>query len=852
MPAFCGQCGGVVPAGSAFCPHCGTATAPVTEAASPAPSPPPPPPPLPPSLPPGGSPQGGSAPGGSAQGTTTGISRSRWLLPVIGGLVLALVAGGLTVWLLGRDSDRDNPRAGRGDALQVRTASIDRGLSILSEAGRTWDYTADEVVEGGTFVPIDPHSDDELFSPTAVSVGDVLVTAVSSSSDEEQQTTLAGLGSDGEVRWRSDEVGDGCWAFEDRYLVCGAWSEGLFLVDPDTGRSLGSSDDATAWGVAPIVDRGVLYLVARDDHRPTAVVAIDLSTFRPLWRTEVTLASEEYGEIYGALSVTDERLTLTYSDTESSGIHLRGFDLRTGEQRSSESSEQEINHTGPWTVTRDYDPTFIQIAAAGDVVFERYGDPWWSPTGLTVVDGRAGVDATLYDVQSGDVVWSRDDLDGDDTTSWSWTADGEQVLVDSSYDGGVTSVLDADDGTLDWTYPSWLSPAVATDNAFVVTPRSDDGESWRIEVIDRATGEVAWTADVADLRPPEDEWGGESLGLYRTDTALWAIGPEGVRAFSDFPSDGSSTVDAVDAADGTGDGSNSDDDSMAYRTACGSPPEFRAVESRNDFGGVTISYRLTATCPGGQWLNHSQLSVPFVVDGQVYAGGYFDFSTAPYWVPDGDGDDLVLPLVYPYRNLEVPAGAIAQAIDDDAGTGTVVTVPCEPGPDNVGGAVPASPAGSADPDEATTADGVPDQESEDDRAAAAEVTLRRIADEDLTTVEALEWTNQLSAKKPGTVDDGMVYTADDILALHLEYRSRYPDSLLAWTGDWPGSYGPSFRDYWVTLSGRNDTATAPLLQWCRSEGWGDGDCWAKRLLASGNPQKESRHRDTWPPDPAHN
>ena len=50
------------------------------------------------------------------------------------------------------------------------------------------------------------------------------------------------------------------------------------------------------------------------------------------------------------------------------------------------------------------------------------------------------------------------------------------------------------------------------------------------------------------------------------------------------------------------------------------PPETIPVD-----GGVTITYRVTAVCSGGQWLNDSQLSVPFRVDDYDYASGYFDF-----------------------------------------------------------------------------------------------------------------------------------------------------------------------------------------------------------------------------------
>lgn len=114
---------------------------------------------------------------------------------------------------------------------------------------------------------------------------------------------------------------------------------------------------------------------------------------------------------------------------------------------------------------------------------------------------------------------------------------------------------------------------------------------------------------------------------------------------------------------------------------------------------------------------------------------------------------------------------------------------------------------------------------------------------------ALDWTAQLSSKKPGTYDDGIVYDYDDILALHLQHRARYPDALLLFSTDWPGTYSPKSNDYWVTLSGASEQTTRPVLDWCTQEGWGAGDCWATRPRTSGDPPSNVDHA---PPDDANN
>ncbi len=180
----------------------------------------------------------------------------------------------------------------------------------------------------------------------------------------------------------------------------------------------------------------------------------------------------------------------------------------------------------------------------------------------------------------------------------------------------------------------------------------------------------------------------------------------------------------------------------------------------------------------------------------------------------------------------------------------VIVVPCEPGPENSGDApVPGDPAYGAASDTLNPSTGAP--ESAQDAQESALEALQRIAEEDRASVGDLDWTAQLSSKQ--NHNDGIIAYDwfDAILALHLEYRARYPDTLLAAkAAASPGSFekgrGP--------LPGRLRRADPedhdpPILRWCRAEGWSDGDCWAERLLTDGDPDIETRHKDSWPPDP---
>lgn len=277
------------------------------------------------------------------------------------------------------------------------------------------------------------------------------------------------------------------------------------------------------------------------------------------------------------------------------------------------------------------------------------------------------------------------------------------------------------------------------------------------------------------------------------------------------------------------------EDDPAYTTKCGSPPTFVPVSSEATAAGIEVTYEVRAVCEGGQWLNWSQIRVPLTVDGTPWLDAYFDYSLTPYWIPE---DGTLHTLTYPYSSASVPYEQIRDAIEARP---EVIVVPCEPGPaSSDDSSVPSTPVEPADGTAIPASGDAAGDESE--REESALEALQRIAAEDEAAVEALEWTAQLSSKRPGTRDDGIVYdTYDKILELHLQHRARYPSTLLVFSGDWPGSYGPSSSDYWVTLSGDDYQTTQPVIDWCHGEAFGDGDCWAKRLRRSGDPDDNTDH-----------
>jgi serine/threonine protein kinase len=112
--------------------------------------------------------------------------------------------------------------------------------------------------------------------------------------------------------------------------------------------------------------------------------------------------------------------------------------------------------------------------------------------------------------------------------------------------------------------------------------------------------------------------------------------------------------------------------------------------------------------------------------------------------------------------------------------------------------------------------------------------LRQIANSDRSSVDAQladRWVPQLSSKRPGVVDNGVVW--DDAMTLreYIQLRQRYPNVRLLWSGDWSTFSG---SDFWVTVAGITFPDAAGALQWCRGQGF-DRDHCAAKIISTTHP-----------------
>ncbi|OBI77913.1 hypothetical protein [Mycobacterium sp. E740] len=112
-----------------------------------------------------------------------------------------------------------------------------------------------------------------------------------------------------------------------------------------------------------------------------------------------------------------------------------------------------------------------------------------------------------------------------------------------------------------------------------------------------------------------------------------------------------------------------------------------------------------------------------------------------------------------------------------------------------------------------------------DPEAAALTQLQQLAagDREYVRSQLVErWVPQLSSKRPGIYDDGIVYDNASTLQEHQRLRRQYNAKLL-WSGDWANFEAPN---YWVTIAPYTFNDSASALAWCTHQGFDADHCYA--------------------------
>ncbi len=100
------------------------------------------------------------------------------------------------------------------------------------------------------------------------------------------------------------------------------------------------------------------------------------------------------------------------------------------------------------------------------------------------------------------------------------------------------------------------------------------------------------------------------------------------------------------------------------------------------------------------------------------------------------------------------------------------------------------------------------------------------------------WAAQLSAKQPGVFAEGRTWTDADILAEHEQLRSRFPQSRLVMSTQWPVF---SLQGWWVTVMAGGFSTPDAANDWCRTNGFSPDHCFAKLISTSATSEGSTKY-----------
>ncbi|WP_110207781.1 hypothetical protein [Nocardioides daejeonensis] len=765
--------------------------------------------------------------------------RGRRGIWVAGGVGLLLIAGaaGAGIALLGGDDEPKRPVQPGG--------SVEPTTSLLGAPGHEWRIRAEDLVDepGATFAS--PFFRGEGQSVTPTLLPGLVVTFVSSYDEvtDESRTWLVGLDPEtGERTW-AEENEDGLWPTcvplaDQKRLACYTveWDEvteksssEVVVRDASTGRVVGSQE--FGYGIGDI--RGVgdrIWTIGVDSDWETGTHRVHLTaggasdlTDDVDRETRLVEDQEDYGESWTMLQSDGSRLWATVA-----GKSFR-IDTGTGELVEDTTVNVASDEKGKPIVVHEEDG---QSWLEGSE--DRFdGTVWDAWAGKQVVRrGMVGVGRTLVRRDTGALV--RTVIDDEAEASWV----NDDVLRVSDWSDEETDVWfeAASTGEVLWRDRQGRWSWASISDAFLsFAPDSDT-----FDVRSAWTGDVAWSRELPVTKTDDgDTW------QMTTDIATWTDGlvvtsEETMFGFTDFGTPDPDLlrvpegISASSAPEGTDDRA-ADELPLGdeYVTACGSEPEFVPVESEGGPAGVEVTYEVTATCPGGQWLDSPAYRIDLTGDDDgeevQLATGVFDFSADRVWIPEaGSGESgsrvtTTFPVSQVWATPEEIGGYIERAailvdcVREESGSEE------ERAPEDRG----ATDAGDA----ASSAD-VTDPDTREENSLTA---LRRMAAQDKEYVLANladRWLPQLSSKQDGTHDrvDEKTYDYTAIYEEHLRLRLEYPDVRLLWSSDWGSFERPG---YWVTVVGRGSARPKPALAWCRSTDRAPSQCYAKLVRVAG-------------------
>jgi serine/threonine-protein kinase len=159
---------------------------------------------------------------------------------------------------------------------------------------------------------------------------------------------------------------------------------------------------------------------------------------------------------------------------------------------------------------------------------------------------------------------------------------------------------------------------------------------------------------------------------------------------------------------------------------------------------------------------------------------------------------------------------------------------------------PPSPSSSEGPTAATTpgdtqsgvSSTVPPTPTDE---ASAQAALQQQVSADSSSVEQLvgSWVPELSAKKVGLVVNGVTFDYQAILADYQQQAAAHPGALLLRSDDYTNF---KLSGFWITVAPQSFNNPADANSWCDSQNIDANDCFAERIMHTGNYQGNTVYR----------
>ncbi|PKZ65324.1 hypothetical protein CYJ73_11620 [Gordonia terrae] len=772
--------------------------------------------------PPGYPPPGYPQPGYPHPGYRRRSNRRAYLITGVALVcVLALVLGGVVWWKVslsdGGSDDTPGLVAGQltgsfptvpSPAWSVDASSLG-GMSFLSPQGSEGQYG----------------------SPGGVSDGEVLVSIVGEQFSSVGNAYAVGIDARTGAAWRFDEPVRSCAdTIVDHRIACVGNGKVHFL-DTRTGDAIATvaapaqSSEIAFNGAAAFMtqyaadDSVVFHKITESGTEWSRVLtglpepALGSGDASQFTATDEVVASANLRTL--VVSADDGRSIIASAGTSEIGRFEDGsVALETGTVRGLAMSDRRVTVVDPDGATTDF-PGESAIVPSVATPGQR---------------GRFLLDGQYVDSDDGASMWPTVLTDIDQFGSRIVLADDREIVL---FDRGAGEymALDPTSGEQLWRSSSGSSSTYSghavTDGEHLIAPTADGG----VSALDLVSGSPVWSlpstaignvpgADGADPRPALTFAVGDRL-LTMTATTITGFAPTGPAAI--VPG----STRTADPTGGEGD--------PEYVTPCGAPPVFTPQSFRTSAGGLGITMKVTAKCPGGDVLYGPQTRITVTDGNGIVASGNFDFRRAPVAVPslDAAGEALTLELTYPPGSFfrlpdtlgtqgATPGGADRYLVD------------CDKGPTPGSAPKLATPqAGSSASSTATS----PSFPAGADVTASSVSALRLQADADRSFILANlnnRWVAQLSSKQPGLVAEGRTWTDQAILDEFLALRLRFNDVRLLWSDEWPVF---SYRGWWVTVAAATFPGPVEANNWCRAQGFGPDNCFAKLVSTTAGPER---------------